>query len=195
MGRIRLVHYHTDTLGAAPTAKDLKSGEIALNTNPITYRVFTKDSNGETHEQILPETFLANTLADEEHLNSYSTIENSQFDGGSCVLKVGRWRNGQVTPPSWCILYSPTIYFGADDVRGSISMNYGSPEIIFAGAYNNKRDNPWTMKITGSDGKTYNFENFISASSKKTEGTLSLAGTSFNGSSNVTIDKLDCGEF
>ena len=194
MGRIRLVHYHTNTLNETPKAEDLSLGEIALNTNPITYRVFTKDSNGETHEQILPEFFSGSALADNEHPNSYSSIESPQFEGGSCVLKVGRWINNTKIP-SWSLLHGSLIYFGSDDVRGSMCISYAAPLILFSGINNHNRNEPWTMSIFGSNGKTYDFENFTSASAKKTEGTLSLAGTTFNGSSNVTIDKLDCGEF
>ena len=51
-----------------------------------------------------------------------------------------------------------------------------------------------SLKLTGAS-KTYNLENFTAATAKKTSGTLSIADQSFNGSADLAINELDCGEF
>lgn len=61
--------------------------------------------------------------------------------------------------------YGSGIVFGGGDTKGVISMRYNSPIITFAaGNHNSTNTGPdWYIKITGTSGNTYNFNNYMGA--------------------------------
>lgn len=70
------------------------------------------------------------------------------------------------TSPDWLSGdYGAGIAFGGWDTKGVISMKYNSPVIAFAGGnHNSTNTSPnWYIKITGTSGKTYNFDNYMGA--------------------------------
>ena len=65
--------------------------------------------------------------------------------------------------PDWILgEYSAGIAFGGGDTKGVISVTYTAPTIEFAGG--NKFGVPtWWIKMTGTTGKTYNLDNFLTS--------------------------------
>ena len=70
MGRIKLIHYHTNTKDAVPAAENLALGEIAVNTNPESCGLFVKDSNGSIRQ-------FREDPADGKYLPLYGLSENN----------------------------------------------------------------------------------------------------------------------
>lgn len=91
---------------------------------------------------------LANTTSD----SGWSMI-NSSYNG--FILKSIRT---QGSAPNWIEgNYASGICFGGSDTKGVISAAYGSPAIRFAGGNGSKP--VWWMRITGTNGTTYNLAN------------------------------------
>ena len=61
--------------------------------------------------------------------------------------------------------YGSGIAFGGADTRGVISMKWNSPIITFAGGNHNSTNTgpDWYIKISGTSGNTYNFDNYMGA--------------------------------
>lgn len=61
--------------------------------------------------------------------------------------------------------YGSGIAFGGADTRGVISMRWNSPIITFAGGNHNSTNTgpDWYIKISGTSGNTYNFDNYMGA--------------------------------
>lgn len=88
------------------------------------------------------------------------------------------------TSPNWlCGDYGAGIAFGGADTKGVISMKYQSPVITFAGGSHSssKTEPTWYLKITGTSGSTYNFDNFYDSTISRTANTVLAAPNGSNG--------------
>lgn len=200
MGRIKLIHYHTNTKDAVPAAENLALGEIAVNTNPESCGLFVKSSNGEVVKISSDNAKFRRVYFSDDNAN-YTTIEPNSgalSSNKGYVHSFLVWKEGgdSKTPVFSAGNFSSGLFFGLDDTKGAISLAYNTPKIIFsANSCTDKNTPAWTLGLTGAYFTTYDLENFTAATAKKTSGTLSIADQSFNGSADLAIDKLDCGEF
>ena len=200
MGRIKLIHYHTNTKDAVPSASNLALGEIAVNTNPESPQLIIKNSTGAIEKiSVDSSKFRTGTFTKEN--NNYTAIDpktliTSATKGYTNSFYVWKTAGASTVIPNFSAgEYSSGLFFGVDDTKGVISLSYNIPAIVFSGnASSESNGAAWFLKLTGKS-KTYDLENFTAATAKKTSGTLSIADQSFNGSADLSIDKLDCGEF
>ena len=185
MGRIKLIHYHTNKRDAVPAAENLALGEIAVNTNSGNPFIAIKDDSG----NILKNSFNIQTVP-----NSLSDYDLTKIDptitGYTQTLRVFKSSTKLNTGFSAGVEAS-NIMFGCGDTKGIVSITYGTvPTIKFSGFTTQNFTDPTFMGITGVGRKIYDLSKIGT-----TTNSLTLNGQVFDGSRAVTIDTLDCGEF
>ena len=221
MGRIRLVHYHTDTLGAAPTAKDLSLGEIAVNNNYCSPLLYIRNNNN-TINKFPPHDcyfLFGNENTVMYKLFTIEVLQNAWCDYSGCFIINGK--NSEAA--HFYIRIKATSQSGITESSCSLkSINGYTPSKLHCYLYENNRFevwwelSPWNQvniialneamgnvtKTTSNSAQTALPTNFTKEiiinrcyEDIMLTKSLNFAGVSFNGSSNVTIDKLDCGEF
>ena len=106
--------------------------------------------------------------------SSFVKAASDASDTGWSILGIDASANGFIlksirdntTNTNWMSGdYGAGIVFGGSDTKGVISMKYSSPVITFAGGnHSSTATSPdWYIKITGTSGKTYNFDNYMGA--------------------------------
>ena len=185
MGRIKLIHYHTNTKDAVPAAENLALGEIAVNTNSGNPFIAIKDSAG----NILQNSFnvqLVNTRADDSDLSKIDPTVTG-YTNTLRVFKTSAAMHESFSAGD----ESSNIMFGCGDTKGIISITYGRiPTIKFSGFSTMNFNNPTFIGIAGSGNTVYDLSKIGT-----TTNNLTFNGKTFNGSSAVSIDSIDCGEF
>ena len=98
-------------------------------------------------------------------LNSNFTKEISGSTGGWELINstnkgylLTSIRGGSSVPAWFDSAYSSGIIFGGSDTKGVLSVSYSAPSITFAGGSSSPT---WHMKITGSNNKTYNLNDYV----------------------------------
>ena len=98
-------------------------------------------------------------------LNSNFTKEISGSTGGWELINstnkgylLTSIRGGSSVPAWFDSAYSSGIIFGGSDTKGILSVSYSAPSITFAGGSSSPT---WHMKITGSNNKTYNLNDYV----------------------------------
>ena len=101
-------------------------------------------------------------------LNSNFTKEISGSTGGWELINstnkgylLTSIRGGSSVPAWFDSAYSSGIIFGGSDTKGILSVSYSAPSITFAGGSSSPT---WHMKITGSNNKTYNLNDYVTTS-------------------------------
>lgn len=185
MGRIKLIHYHSNTRDAVPAAENLALGEIAVNTNSNNPFIAIKDGAGNIQKNSFNIQTVPNSVADYD----LSKIDPT-LTGHTQTLRVFKSAT-KLNAGFSAGEEASNILFGCGDTKGIISITYGTiPTIKFSGFTSRNFDNPSFMGITGVGSKIYDLSKIGT-----TTNSLTLNGKVFNGSSAVTIDTLDCGEF
>ena len=98
-------------------------------------------------------------------LNSNFTKEISGSTGGWELINstnkgylLTSIRGGSSVPAWFDSAYSSGIIFGGSDTKGILSVSYSAPSITVAGGSSSPT---WHMKITGSNNKTYNLNDYV----------------------------------
>ena len=176
MGRIKLIHYHTNTMDAVPAAENLALGEIAVNTNPESLKMFVKDSSGKTH--------------------SFSADDSNDI---KYVKLAGGTMTGKLTAPdlvaTQCFC-TPTMlgegnittYFHRLDFGYAGNDKWGFYE--YGGTYNFYQN-----KSGGKDAATLVGAITPQGYQGRLSTALTIGGTTYNNTQDVNIDSIDCGEF
>lgn len=127
-------------------------------------------------------------------LSTNYAVRIDTSSGGWALIEPGYARNGfmlksirfQANAPNWALgSYSAGIAFGGDDTKGVITVGYDSPKVKIAGG---NGDSPvWYFGLTGTSGKTYNFDSPVTS--------ISRSGTTFTatqaGGGTFTFDQQD----
>jgi uncharacterized protein (UPF0335 family) len=150
-------------------------------TKGVTSAIQTQLNNkaSSTHSHGLLNTSLLTTLANTNTDSGWSMI-NSNYNGG--ILAAIRT---QGSAPVWIHNnYAPGIAFGGADTKGVMSMAYNTPSVRFAAGNGTKP--VWHYTLTGTNGSTYNLNNFSPSGH-----THSYAGSGSAGGAATSANKLN----
>ena len=222
MGRIKLIHYHTNTKDAVPAAENLALGEIAVNYNANNPFLAIKDSNGRirrinqkqyyVHYDNMPPY----QLVFEKQLPIWSmcgyVFTFASFDAGCGFIMLSAHtqnNNGKTVTLSTEIIsrnsfsagYSPFhVYLNQTTrtIRVILECRNNSntriKELVNYDAQSNIEFQPqnWFAEIPEDYGEQVPI---IINSAPKVQGHFVFNGNYYNGSNTVEISQIDCGEF
>ena len=164
----------SSSAGGAATEAAKTTGTLTIQTNGTSAGTFNGSANKTIN--ITPANIGAATsnhthsgYAASSHshglLNSNFTKEISGSTGGWELINSTNkgylftsLRGGSSVPAWFDSAYSSGVIFGGSDTKGVLSMSYSAPSITFAGGSSSPT---WHMKITGSNNKTYNLNDYV----------------------------------
>ena len=164
----------SSSAGGAATEAAKTTGTLTIQTNGTSAGTFNGSANKTIN--ITPANIGAATsnhthsgYAASSHshglLNSNFTKEISGSTGGWELINSTNkgylftsLRGGSSVPAWFDSAYSSGIIFGGSDTKGVLSVSYSAPSITFAGGSSSPT---WHMKITGSNNKTYNLNDYV----------------------------------
>lgn len=153
---------------ASGTANN-EEGEIVLYSPSTSYHTIKGDATTSAVTHTLPTT--SGTIL---NTGNTSVTASDASNTGWSVLGIDVSTNGFIlksirdntTDTDWMSGgYGAGIAFGGSDTKGVISMRWNTPVITFAGGnHSSTNTSPtWYFKISGTSGKTYNFDNYLGA--------------------------------
>ena len=195
MGRIKLIHYHTNTKDAVPAVENLAEGEIALNTHPESSGLFIKSSNGEIKN-----------IGFSVSGNGCSSIGNYFRSGAKSANAVPTGKNKGVQffmtnmyteealPPSRDG-YILQFNWASGAYCSQLCVADGVHPTIYTRNHTNEDwETTWTTHLNEYNGPDLIGKMGFAKTSDVTK-KLTIAGLEYNGTEELTIDSLDCGEF
>ena len=195
MGRIKLIHYHTNTKDAVPAAENLAEGEIALNTHPESCGLFIKSSDGSIKNIGFAVSgrgcsSIGNYFNDSpKSANAIPTGGNAGvqfFIASSNTEEAGPpERDGYILQFNWRGGFYSSQLCVTDGVHPTIyTRNHTSTDW----------ETTWTTHLNEYNGPDLIAKMGFAKTSDITK-KLTIAGLEYNGTEELTIDSLDCGEF
>lgn len=163
----------SSSAGGTATEAAKTTGTLTIQGNGISINTFNGSANKTVN--ITPANIGAATsshthsgYASSTHahglLNSDFTKEVNGSTGGWELINstntgylLTSLRGGNSVPDWFNSPYGSGIIFGGSDTKGVLSMSYTSPSITFAGGASSPS---WNLKITGSNNKTYNLNDY-----------------------------------
>ena len=220
MGRIKLIHYHTNTKDAVPATENLALGEIAVNYNAENPFLVIKDSRGKlrrinqkqyyVHYDNMPQY----QLVFECYLHQWQMCEAvlafSSFDNGNGIMMFSS--NSQSS--DYRINASARIISHScseDKQLFSLYVNQTTKMVrLVLRCYNNSatrikelvnydaqsdiefQPQNWFATIPNDYGEKVPI---IINTAQKVQGYFVFNGIAYNGANSVEISQIDCGEF
>ena len=215
MGRIKLIHYHTDAKDAVPSASNLALGEIAVNTNPESPQLIIKNSKNQlVRGSFLDSRYISGNYSGKNHFKFAEVSNPSQWDNisgcfafrslgsGTGILIIGIHGTNMVEIKFWGESNYSQIPITARKNDKKISFFVSERNVCifdFINLISVSNLNLLERIETYTDDTVSQFGDIIATANfnvaNKTHGTLTINGFSFIGEKDLTIDKLDCGEF
>ena len=218
MSRLKLINYHSKTLGATPPPADLAEGEIAVNYNANNPFLAIKDSNGKIRK-ISPAVGMTGSFQGyrfckfiEIPISNYMSsvgLYGIEVSGGiagivSLYVKASPQYTIKVKISYFGAVYSKNVFrikknnstisiFALDSYNVSYSFfdlcgNYGRFSTPILAELKTYSEEELSQFGDDYGDIYYNVADNLSHS-------FTVAGKTFNGVSDVNVDSIDCGEF